>query len=198
MTDRSNTNDSLLFSIGHSNHSLDHFVGLLIRHRIEILTDVRSYPHSTYAPQFNAESLKKSLAAAGIRYLFLGKELGGRPEEKNFFDKGGKVFYAEVAKSAQFQDGIRRLQVGSEKYRVALMCSEEDPAQCHRHLLIGRVLTAHGIILNHIRSDGTVQTDEELTPRESQTMLFDAMEDDLWKSLRSVSQRRAPLSSSES
>ena len=170
-----------LFSIGHSNHSADGFGDLLKKYDIEVLVDVRSHPYSRYAPQFDTSGLKALLAKAGVKYLYLGRELGGRPEGDEYYDAGGHVLYARLATSPLFLEGIDRLQKGAQTYRVAVMCAEEDPLNCHRRLLIGRVLQERGIVLDHIRGDGRPQTEDELLraevrqhPGGEQSSLFDA------------------------
>ena len=131
----------ILFTIGHSNHSEEQFLDLLRSHDIEVLVDVRSQPFSQYATHFNAEPIRHSIQDAGIKYLWLGGHLGGRPDNPRFFDEDGHVLYRLVAGSSHFLQGIERLEKGMAQYRVAIMCSEEDPTDCHRHLLVARVLT---------------------------------------------------------
>jgi uncharacterized protein (DUF488 family) len=190
------TAERRLFSIGHSNHPLETFLALLRRHRIEVLVDARSHPYSRFASHFDTGSLKKAVVEAGMKYLFLGKELGGRPEGDEFYDAQGHVLYSRVAESPEFLEGIRRLETGVTRYRVALLCSEENPSGCHRRLLVGRVLAAHGIMLDHIRGDGRVQTESELEAEEEQrrtrgqTALFEEREEEEeWRSIQSVLQR---------
>lgn len=164
-----------------------------------MLADVRSQPYSRYAPQFNHDSIKRAIIADGLKYLYLGEELGGRPKGDEFYDDEGYVLYSRVARSEPFLRGIARLEAGIPRYRVAVMCSEEDPSGCHRHLLIGRVLRERGVELRHIRGDGRVQTDLELElegggERAEQLSLFPSSEELPWRSLRSVSPRRPPPS----
>src|SRR5918997_761354 len=99
-----------VFTVGHSNHSAEKFAVLLKRHGIEVLVDIRSRPYSRHAPQFNARGIEATLSGNGIRYLFLGRELGGRPEEEMFYDTEGRVEYALVERSRPFLDGIKRLE----------------------------------------------------------------------------------------
>lgn len=188
-----------LFSIGHSNQPIEDFVRLLTMHRVEVLVDVRSHPYSRYSPHFNARALEAAMMQAEITYLYLGKELGGRPEGSEFYDADGYVLYARLARSPAFLAGIRRLEQGVRRYRIAIACSEEDPSGCHRRLLIGRVLAERGIQLLHIRADGRVQTESDLTPDHVQPSLFERAEyeEGAWKSLRSVSLRGPPPTSSE-
>jgi uncharacterized protein (DUF488 family) len=141
-------------------------VDLLQKHHVEVLVDVRSSPYSRYCPHFNKEMLQKSLQRMGIKFLYLGNILGGRPEGEDFYDDRGHVFYDYLEKSPTFQEGIERLLKGAEVYKVALLCGEEDPTHCHRRLLIGRVLMKHGVNVIHIRGDGHLQTEEDLSSKE--------------------------------
>lgn len=151
-----------LLSLGHSNHALDKVLDLLRRYSIETLVDVRSFPRSRYAPHFDADSLSSALAQAGITYRYLGKALGGRPPRKEFYDQRGRVVYDRVADSPPFLCGIERLRWLTERSRVAVLCSEEDPTACHRRLLLGPVVAATGLVLGHIRANGRVQTEVHL------------------------------------
>src|SRR5437660_8680013 len=151
-----------VYTVGHSNHSLEEFLNLLDKHRIEVLVDTRSHPYSKYVAHFNREDLQSALRQSGVKYLFLGSELGGRPAEEEYYDDDGHVLYFRVAQSPVFLEGIERLEAGSRQYRVALLCSEEDPAVCHRHLLVGRVLADRGADIRHIRGDGTIQAYAEI------------------------------------
>jgi len=193
-----------LFSIGHSNQPAQAFVDLLKKHDIGVLVDVRSHPYSRYAPQFDTSALRALLSTAGVKYLYLGRELGGRPEGDDYYDVEGHVLYARVAAAPLFLEGIDRLQKGAQTYRVAVMCAEEDPLDCHRRLLIGRVMKERGIALDHIRGDGRLQTEDELLRDQSplstasdQTDFFHTAQEAAWRSTRSVSRRSQPPSSSE-
>ena len=156
------TQSAFVFTIGHSNHSADHFSELLKMHRVDVVVDVRSQPYSRYANQFDQSSLKLVLRTAGTQHLYLGKELGGRPEGNDFYDQDGRVLYDRVAATTTFRKGIARLEKGIAEFRVAVLCAEENPAACHRRLLVGRVLIGHGIHVKHIRGDGSLQTEEDV------------------------------------
>ncbi len=189
-----------VYSIGHSNHSLETFLGLLDTHQIEVLVDVRSRPYSKYTPHFSAAELKTAITKHGLKYLFMGKELGGRPDGPEYYDATNRVIYARVAEADFFEEGVARLEKGLEKFRVAIMCSEENPLGCHRHLLISRVLTGRGIEVQHIRADGSVQNEADLlgqkqTADNGQLALFADEEVTAWKSIRSVSPKKPPPSS---
>ena len=191
-----------VWTVGHSNHPLEVFLDLLGAHRIEVLVDVRSAPYSSYASQFNKEALPGPLAERSIKYLFMGDCLGGRAEGDEFYDAEGHVRYDRVAARPEFQEGIARLLDGLARFRVALMCGEEDPTGCHRRLLIGRVLAGRNVQVVHLRGDGGTQTEPELAAEEEfrktrgQLTLFDLEGEDPWRSSRSVSPRRPPESSS--
>jgi uncharacterized protein (DUF488 family) len=191
----------VLYTIGHSNHDQEQFCGLLQQHGIEVLADVRSQPYSRYATQFNAEELKAALASKGIRYVFLGDQLGGRPSDPEHYDEQGHALYYRMARSKPFLDGIERLTGGMTKFRVAIMCSEEDPAVCHRFLLISRVMAERGTEIRHIRGDGSLASEDQIRAAtggsRQQSLLFPEMEDDSWRSLRSVSPKALPPNSSE-
>ena len=186
-----------VFTIGHSNHSEQHFLELLTKHGIQVLADVRSQPFSKYTPHFNREYLQGTLRDCRIKYLFMGDQLGGRPEGDEFYDAEGYVLYYRLAEAEAFLKGIERIQSGIQSYRVAMMCSEEDPSICHRHRLIAKVLNAKGIPIQHIRDDGRLDTFEQVEPAFQQLMLFGELETDEWKSLLSVLPKPAPENSLE-
>src|SRR3954451_15872849 len=134
--------DKELFTIGHSNHPLATFVALVQQYGIAVLADVRSRPYSKYVPHFDRERLRESMQNAGVLYLFLGDELGGRPPGNEFYDAAGHVLYGRVAEAPFFRCGVERLETVLSHGRVAILCSEEDPARCHRYHLVGRALVA--------------------------------------------------------
>ena len=196
----------VLYTIGHSNHDEQHFVELLQTHGIEVLVDVRSQPYSRYASHFNATPIKRVVSEAGLKYLFLGAELGGRPEAESesgepLYDEQGHVLYRNLARSERFLRGIDQLEQAIGQFRLAIMCSEEEPAVCHRHLLIGRVLRERGYSLLHIRGDGRIDEDDQIkgfgAQDERQGMLFAELERDPWRSLQSISPRPRSSASPE-
>src|ERR1700742_2928764 len=123
---------SMIFTVGHSNPPIERFIGLLQPHGITALADVRSTPYSRFNPQFNKEKLQSALAAAGIRYVFLGEELGARTKDPSCYDEDGKVSYTKLARTDLFRKGIERLLTGMQQHRIAIMCAERDPLECHR------------------------------------------------------------------
>jgi uncharacterized protein (DUF488 family) len=183
-----------IFSIGHSNHDIATFLELLKIHRIEVVADVRTSPFSRYSPQFNREPLTRELRVNHVGYAFLGRELGGRPEGARFYDHEGHVLYDRLADSELFEIGVARLVEGSTRHRVAMLCSEGDPLQCHRHLLIARVLASQDVAVTHIQTDGSV-SDYSTTASSAQlqSSLFDTEEVSQWRSPRSVLPSTAPI-----
>jgi uncharacterized protein (DUF488 family) len=193
---------SSFLTLGHSNHRIEAWLALVRQHGIEVVVDTRSSPYSKYVPQFDRESMQKTLEESGVRYLFLGAELGGRPANSGYYDGTGRVVYSLLRKDATFQSAIARLETGMERFRIGLLCGEEDPAHCHRRLLIGRVLVERGHEMNHIRGDGRLETDEVVAAQsgkplvDSQPALFAELDEDKWRSTASVLPKRAPASSS--
>ena len=192
-----------IFTVGHSSHTLDRLLSLLKLAGIEVLVDDRSYPSSKFASQFNKDDLARVLKQNGVQYLFLGDQLGGFPKSKEFYDREGHVDYLQLAESSSFRRAISRLQLGVQRFSVALMCGEENPAGCHRHLLVARVLDEKGVSVWHIRGDGTMQSYAEVTVEtaklrtyNSQLMLFGENKENRWRSIRSVLQKEKPQNSS--
>ena len=146
-----------VFTIGHSNHPAEVFLRLLLQHGIEEIVDVRSSPHSRYNPQFNRKALQAVLAEAGVGYVFMGAELGGRPADLSCYDDEGRVQYDRLAETEAFKAGIRQVIQRAGECRIALTCSEKEPLACHRTLLIARVLTARGAAVAHILADGSLE-----------------------------------------
>ena len=148
-----------LFSIGHSNMEMEEFVDLLGSHQIAVLADVRSAPYSSYSPWFGKRDLEGRLTKAGIRYVFMGKELGGRPVGEEYYyphRSEMRVHYDKVAETQLFQDGLEELWKIAESARTAMMCSEEEPGECHRYKLITWQLYEQSRPVAHILRDGAL------------------------------------------
>lgn len=146
--------DHALFSIGHSNHPWPSFLNLLQEAGILLLLDVRSRPYSRFA-WFNRERLHSALAAAGIRYLWMGEALGGKPDDPTLYHGDGKPDYPAIAAGEDFQEGISRVLAWVRSGpRTAVMCAEGDPVQCHREHLIAVAIRAAGVRVVHLLPDG--------------------------------------------
>jgi uncharacterized protein (DUF488 family) len=149
-----------IYTIGHSSHTIEAFLQQLQRHSIEVVADVRSQPYSARFPYFSREALQASLAAANMRYLFLGRELGARREESQCY-VDGQASYDNIAKLPAFRNGIERLLAGAQRYRIALMCAEQDPLTCHRTLLVCRELKQHAVSITHIGRAGGLEDQQQ-------------------------------------
>ncbi len=151
-----------LFTIGHSTHEFPSFLGLLEQHRIEVVADVRSRPSSRF-PWFSRDTLEKGLNSNGFRYVFLGAELGARRLELECYI-GPRADYRLIAQTAAYKMGIERLRNGVSKYRIALMCSEREPLDCHRTILVCRNAKEFADIY-HIRSDASLESHAQAEAR---------------------------------
>jgi len=149
--------DSQILTIGHSNHPIERFVELLRQHDVTALADVRSAPYSRFNPQFNKQSLESVLREHGIAYVFLGKELGARSDDPACYENG-RVQYARLAQTQDFKNGLKRVKKGGETHRIALMCAEKEPLECHRTLLVSRALEKEQVPVTHIHADGHLES----------------------------------------
>jgi uncharacterized protein (DUF488 family) len=156
---------SMIYTVGHSNHPIERFIGLLQPHGITALADVRSTPYSRFNPQFRREKLQAALAAAGIQYVFLGEELGARSQDPAVYDEDGRVSYALLAKTDLFRRGIARLKTGMSEHRIAIMCAEREPLDCHRTILVSRELVREGIAVTHILPDASLEPHDHAMQR---------------------------------
>ena len=153
-----------VLTVGHSTYPIGDFVFLLRTHGVTAVADVRSAPYSRFNPQFNREAVSKALAEQGIRYSFVGRELGARSKDPACY-KDGRVHYTRLARTAQFQRGLDRVIEEACRHRVALMCAEKDPIDCHRTILVGRELLRRGTDVAHILADGRLEPHEETMGR---------------------------------
>jgi len=156
-----------VYTIGHSNHALNELTSLLQKHKIEVLVDVRSKPHSRWVPWTNRKNLETEIPKLGIEYRWTGDCLGGLPSDPNLQKRNPQrkkktapatiPDYDKIAKQQWFKDAINELlEVASHK-RLVMMCSEENPSTCHRSQLIGRALVKKGVKVLHIRKNGTFE-----------------------------------------
>ena len=154
-----------ILTVGHSNHPWDVFVGLLQRHAVTALVDVRSVPHSRFNPQFNRNRLKRELAPCGVQYVFLGRELGARSDDPACYDETGRVQYARLARKPAFRRGVDRVIQEAERNRIALMCAEKEPLSCHRTILVAPALERRRVEIQHILADGTLEPHDHAMQR---------------------------------
>lgn len=156
--------ETAVYTIGHSTHPFERFIELLKLHSITAIGDVRSTPYSRMNPQYNREALREALKATGIAYVFLGEELGARSNDPECY-RDGKVQYDRLAKTTLFKQGIDRVLAGADEHRIALMCAEKDPLQCHRTILVSRNIVELGAEVRHILSDGEIESQEQCEER---------------------------------
>lgn len=174
-----NDSPATVLTIGHSAHSYETFLGLLRNAGATAVADVRTSPWSRHFPQFAADALKAALIRDGIAYSFLGKELGGRPKDARYY-RDGVADYERMAAAPEFAAGLDRVMEGARKYRLALMCSEQEPLECHRCLLVARALAARGVAVGHILPDE--QVEPHATTEERLLRLTGRAEEDLFAS----------------
>lgn len=160
-----------IYTIGYGSRSAEEMLELLHRLGIQYLVDVRSQPYSRYKPEFSREALEAALAGPGIRYLFLGEQLGGRPDDPTCY-VDGKVDYDRCREKTWYREGISRIQrAWEQQLPVALMCSEGKPEHCHRSKLLGATLEEIGVSVRHIDERGELRTQAEVIARLSDGQL---------------------------
>ena len=152
-----------IYTIGHSNVSGEALLALLQQHGITAVADVRSQPYSRYLPHFSQGPLKATLQGAGIAYVFLGRELGARPDDPGCYQEGRAV-YAKIAATPRFGEGLQRLRRGAVRERIVLLCAEKDPITCHRTILVCRHLRQE-VPIDHILADGRLESHPALERR---------------------------------
>ena len=160
----SETKHNILYTIGHSNHTIRNFIALLKRHKINMVVDVRSVPYSRYCSQFDKNVVSAALQAVNIKYIFLGKELGARPDVPECYE-GGCVDFKWIVGRKEFKDGLQRLLTDIGKHRIVLMCAEKEPLECHRTILICRKLKEHKLCIKHILEDGRIEDHQDAERR---------------------------------
>jgi uncharacterized protein (DUF488 family) len=166
------------------------FIAPLQRHGVEVVADVRSRPYSARFPHFSQEPLRASLTAADIGYVFLGRELGARRDEPECY-VNGQAIYDGIAKLPAFAAGIERLLDGAQRYRVALMCAEQDPLTCHRTILVCRALKSHGLSITHICRTGELEDHQQAERRLVEEELGSAQQADMFTPTHNFPQRLA-------
>ena len=153
--------DGVIYTIGYGARSLDELIATLRLHNIEYLVDVRSQPYSRHKPEYTKAALEQSVREAGLRYVFMGDSLGGRPADPEYYS-GEKVDYVKLREAPFYKEGITRLRTALDKgLALALMCSEGKPHECHRSKLISVTLESSGIEVRHIDEHGELKSQAE-------------------------------------
>lgn len=175
----------IVYTIGHSNHEIGDFLCLLNKHGIDLILDVRSTPYSKRYPQFNREELQVVLQSHQLAYKGFGLWFGARQPDREYYTEAGWLHYRAFTKSGIFEEGIRNLdQCLIQGYTPALLCSEKDPFDCHRAIMVAHALSLQGYQIKHILADGSIQTQDELDqrlldkyfPKRNQGSIFDLIE----------------------
>ncbi len=151
----------IIYTIGHSNYDANQFIKILQSYSIEIVVDIRSAPYSKYCRQFNKKTIDQALNNNGIKYLFLGKELGARPESPECYEQN-RIQYDKLKETELFRQGIKRIKDSTSKHIAVLMCSEKDPTNCHRTILVSRVLKGEGVEVKHILDENITVSQNEI------------------------------------
>jgi uncharacterized protein (DUF488 family) len=155
--------EKVIYTVGHSTHPIAYFAELLETYHINCVVDVRSVAASRYNPQFNKEPLMNYLRKRGVMYLHFEREFGARQTDPSVFDDKNRVDFEKFRKTPAFTEGVIRLERGIEKnYRIALMCSEAEPLDCHRFSMISVGLIEEGFTVKHIMKDKSLMTNDEL------------------------------------
>lgn len=155
-----------IYTIGHSNYSIDRFLDMLNCHNVNCVVDIRGTPYSKYNIQYNKETIYHTLTSKGYIYIYMGKEFAAQRADKSLYTEEGYVDFEKVVYDKDFLSGIDRLKVGCNKgYRIALMGAKQDPITCHRCILLGRILGKYGFNVKHILDDYKLASQEELEKR---------------------------------
>lgn len=152
---------TMIYTLGHSTHPLETFIGLLKQHGIEALVDIRSVPMSRFNPQFRQKDLKAALEAVGLDYVYRGDALGGQPRAQHH-NRQLRIPYAARVQMPEFKAGLAALKNLAAQKRVTIMCAEKEPLNCHRTLLVARALAEENFPVLHILGDGNLRTQEEV------------------------------------
>jgi uncharacterized protein (DUF488 family) len=161
----------MIYTIGHSNITQEPFIEILKSFEIQLVIDVRSLPYSKFVPHFNRENIKTALNDNSVEYIFMGNYIGGKPKNKKYY-QNGKVNYDLIAKSSYYKEGIDKIIELNNDNNMVLMCSEEDPYNCHRHNLITQTLVKKGLEVVHIRKNRKLYKITEPDKKNVQTTLF--------------------------
>ena len=153
-------------TLGHSRHSIEHFIAVAQGHGIELIVDVRGQPFSRFNPHFNREHFRAALEAAGIAYEWRGEALSGRPKSPEFYGRDGEVLWSKLRDWPALHQGLEEVMVRAGETSLALVCAEEDPLHCHRRFLLTPPLERLGAEIIHIRGDGRVETEADVGARE--------------------------------
>ncbi|OCB00247.1 DUF488 family protein [Clostridium beijerinckii] len=152
-----------IYTIGHSNYSIEKLIDMLKTYDIDTVVDIRGIPYSKYNVQYNKETIAETLKKEGFIYIYMAKELAAQRQDKNSYNKEGYSDFEKVIMEEDFLRGIERLKTGCQKgYNIALLGAMQDPIRCHRSILVGRSLRENGFNVKHILDDYTFASQEKI------------------------------------
>lgn len=155
-----------IYTIGHSNYSIEGFVNMLRKYEIDVVVDIRGTPYSKYNTQYNKEALCNSLKELGFKYIYMGSEFAAQRDNKLIYTWEGYSDFEKVINEPSFINGVERLKKGLAKgYRIVLLGAKQDPVNCHRFALVGRELYKRGFNVKHIEDDLSTSSQLELEER---------------------------------
>lgn len=152
-----------IFTIGHSNYSIDRLIDMLRHFNINCVVDVRGTPYSKYNVQFDKETIRYSLTKAGFIYIYMAKELAAKRLNKISYNDEGYADFEKVIHEDDFKKGVERLRDGCRKgYKIVILGAMQDPIRCHRSILVGRALREYGFNVKHILDDYSIAYQEDI------------------------------------
>ena len=155
-----------IYTIGHSNYSMERFIEMLRQFNIDVVVDIRGTPYSKYNTQYNKEALNNTLKDLGFRYIYMGREFAAQRDNKIIYTWEGYSDFEKVVNEPSFIEGVDRLKKGLAKgYNIVLLGAKQDPANCHRFALVGRDLYKRGLNVKHIEDDLTISSQIQLEER---------------------------------
>lgn len=153
----------IIYTIGHSNYTLERLIDMLNYYKINVVVDIRGTPYSKYNTQFDKEMIRYSLTKAGFIYIYMAKELAAKRLNKESYNNEGYCDFTKVIYEEEFLQGIDRLRDGCKKgYNIALLGAMQDPIRCHRSILVGRALRDAGFTVRHILDDYSIESQESI------------------------------------
>lgn len=176
---------NVIYTIGHSSHSREYFIELLRSFHIQTVIDIRSVPYSKFVPHFNKEMIKQYLQSNGLYCIYMAQEFGARQEDPSLYHREGYLDFQKVRAQPFFKEGIERLKKGlTKEHSIALMCTEKDPIDCHRSILIAPALVEEDIDVIHILENGSSENQGQLEDRLVQLYFPLAEQQDLFSLLQ--------------
>ena len=155
--------NNILYTIGYSGYTIDEFLNELKSNMINVLIDVRSSTYSKYYPDYNSSTLENFLSKHDIYYRTYSSEFGARQNNPSFYSSDGILDFEKFSKSEQFQSGVQKIRDSLNKnYKVALMCAEKNPTQCHRAILVSRKFADLGYEIIHLMPDGETKNQKQI------------------------------------